>query len=523
MINFKSLHTIGRGILMIAIIFLSLRVSAASAYKFNLLIAPGTLSEKSVTFLWDKQYDSGNLVYEIVLNGRLYGLTGRTNYTALHLTPNTWYTAKVLVKHSKDKLLTKNQRLSKLNIIRFKTSPKGKVYNILDYGARADSLTSNTKAIQSAINACTANGTVYIPRGTFISGALYLKSDMTLYIEDGAILKGSSAVEDYMPMIMNRFEGWEMKTYASLLNAGTLNRDGSYNVKNLRITGRGTIAGGGRRLGEAMTKANGIRSRGRLICLMNCRDVSLSDLTVTEPPCWTIHYIYSDNITCNHLNIITNHVRNGDGIDPDSSTDSYIFNCTFDTGDDCIAIKSGKNPEGFFVAKPTKNVRITDCDFINGHGISIGSEMSGGVSDVLVQDCKAGKLLHGMQIKGTKERGGYVRNVTVTNCQLLQITIFSAVNYNNDGDAAPEIPTFENFVFKNIDMSMGLSSGAVIDINGFKDPAHHLKNVSFTNIILPEHSKIAVNDAEKIKFVEVKSIAGQKPQYIVANSTEVIY
>jgi polygalacturonase len=294
-----------------------------------------------------------------------------------------------------------------------------------------------------------------------------------------------------------------------------------YTVKNLRITGGGTISGGGKRLGDAMIKASGIRSRGRLICLMNCQNVCISDLTITQPPCWTIHYIYSNNITCDNLNIITNGIRNGDGIDPDSSTDCYIFNCSFDTGDDCIAIKSGKNPEGFFVAKPTKNVRITNCDFKRGHGISIGSEMSGGVSDVLVQDCKAAALLHGMQIKGTKDRGGYVKNVTVTDCELLQITIFSSVNYNNDGDPAPEIPTFENFVFKNIDLSKASIREAVIDINGFKDPAHHLKNVSFANIRLPANAKIVINDAERIKFANVKSGSAAKPEYVINNSKDI--
>jgi polygalacturonase len=223
------------------------------------------------------------------------------------------------------------------------------------------------------------------------------------------------------------------------------------------------------------------------------------------------------------LNIITNGIRNGDGIDPDSSTNCYIFNCTFDTGDDCIAIKSGKNPEGFFIAKPTKNVRITDCDFKKGHGISIGSEMSGGVSDVLVQDCKAGNLLHGMQIKGTKDRGGYVRNVTVANCQLLQITVFSALNYNNDGDPAPELPTFEKFVFKNIDLSKATTKEPVIDINGFKDPAHRLRDVIFSNIILPQDSKIVINDAERIKFADVKTTNGSKPKYEIMNSAAISY
>ncbi|GGH63175.1 polygalacturonase [Filimonas zeae] len=397
------------------------------------------------------------------------------------------------------------------------------MFNILDYGAKADSLV-NTRAIQAAINACTEGGTVYIPKGTFISGALFLKSNMTLYIEKDGVLKGSVAPDDYLPMMLNRFEGWEMKTYASLLNAGTLNRDGSYNVKNLRITGEGTIAGGGRKLGDAMKSSGGLRIRGRLICLMNCQDVCISGLTITEPPSWTIHYIYSNNVTCNNLNIITKGIHNGDGIDPDSSTDCYIFNCTFNTGDDCIAIKSGKNPEGYYVGKPTRNVRITDCDFKNGHGISIGSEMSGGVSEVLVQDCKAGALLHGMQIKGTKDRGGYVKNVTVRDCQLLQITIFSAVNYNNDGEAAPQIPTFENFIFRNIDLSAAGGKDPVININGFKDPAHRLKNVQFINVKTPEqNAKVLVNDAEKVQFTNVQSASGSKPQYTVNNSEGVQY
>lgn len=489
-------------------------VSAAPSNQYNLLIAPGTLSENSVVLLWDKQTAKEAVVYELLLNGKLHGTTTKTNYTITGLKPSGSYSVSLRLKQAKQTALFQ---------LKFKTAAKGKMYNIVDFGAKADSTFINTKAIQKAIDACTAGGTVYIPKGTFVSGALFLKSNMTLCIEKGGILKGSVTPDDYLPMILNRFEGWEMKTYASLLNAGTLNRDGSYNVKNLRITGGGTISGGGRKLGDAIVKIAGLRGRGRLILLMNCQDVSIDNLTITEPPCWTIHYLYSDNISCHDLTIITKGIHNGDGIDPDSSTDSYIFNCTFDTGDDCIAIKSGKNPEGFYVGKPTKNVRITDCDFIRGHGISIGSEMSGGVSDVLVQDCKAGALLHGVQIKGTKDRGGYVRNVTVTDCQLLKITIFSAVNYNNDGEAAPEIPTFENFVFKNIDLSKANVKEPVININGFKDPAHKLKNVVFTNITLPENGKVLINDAEQVKFEQIKTANGQKPEYTVNSSTGIVY
>ncbi|MFN8251870.1 MAG: glycoside hydrolase family 28 protein [Ferruginibacter sp.] len=502
-----------KNILLLLLCVVAIPVLAQQNNHYNLMIAPATLTHHRVTLLWDKQYGAEKVLYEILLNGKLSGNTGKTNFTFDALTPATAYKVAVRMKGEKGEGAS----------LSFKTKVRGRIFSILDFGAKADTSYKNTKAIQAAINACTAGGVVYIPKGIFVSGALFLKSDMTLYIDKGAVLKGSTDTADYLPLYRNRFEGWELSTYASLLNAGTLNRNGSYNVKNLRITGGGTIEGGGKKLGNAMISARGIRSRGRLICLMNCQDVSITSLTIQEPPCWTIHYIYSDNITLSDLHINSYGIRNGDGIDPDSSTDSYIFNCTFDNGDDCIAVKSGKNPEGFYVGKPTTNVRVTNCNFIRGHGISIGSEMSGGVSDVLVQDCKAGALINGIQIKGTKERGGYVNNVTVTDCELMKITVFSALNYNNDGEAAPEPPTFENFVFKNINLSKALIKEPVININGFTDPQHRLRNVRFENLLLPAGAKVLVTDAEHISFTQWKNTPGDPVQFLVKNGTDVTY
>lgn len=477
------------------------------------MLAPGTLSETTATLLWTRQKTAG-AVYQVFVDGRCCDSTARTNYTLKGLKPAHRYEVAVTVSGHTGGAGHTVGRLS------FTTPRKGKVFNILDYGAKSDTVTINTKAIQAAINACTPGGTVYIPRGTFVSGALFLKSDMTLLIAPGAVLKGSVNPDDYLPMILNRFEGWEMKTYASLLNAGSLQRTGGYTVRHLRITGGGTILGGGKRLGDAMVRAHGLRSRGRLICLMTAEDVDISDLSIQDPPSWTIHYIYSHNVTCHDLHI-TSYAHNGDGMDPDSSTDCYIFNCTFSTSDDCIAIKSGKNPEGYYIARPTTHVMITDCNFIRGHGISIGSEMSGGVSDVVVEDCKAANLLHGLQIKGTPARGGYVRNVTVADCQLLQITILSSVDYNNDGAPAPVVPVFENFVFSNIDMSHGASHQTVMNLNGFSEPGHRLKHVSFSNIVLPEDAKIVVNNARDVQFSGVRSVSGEAPDYVLTNCAEV--
>lgn len=231
---------------------------AAPPNKYNLMIAPGTLSETSVVLLWDKQYAKSSVVYDILLNGKLRGTTTKTNYTITGLKTAASYTVSLRLKHVKS---------TETFVLKFKTAAKGKIYNIIDFGAKTDTMVVNTKAIQKAIDACTAGGTVYIPKGTFVSGALFLKSNMTLHVAEGAVLKGSIDTADYLPLMKNRFEGWEMETYASLINAGTLNRDGSYNVRNLRITGGGTIKGGGKKLELACKAARGIRSRGRLILL----------------------------------------------------------------------------------------------------------------------------------------------------------------------------------------------------------------------------------------------------------------
>ncbi|WP_158639479.1 glycosyl hydrolase family 28 protein [Arachidicoccus ginsenosidivorans] len=167
--------------------------------------------------------------------------------------------------------------------------------------------------------------------------------------------RGNVDLEDYLPMIHNRFEGWELMSYASLINVGVMNHNGGFSVENLRICGQGAITGAGGALGTAMQNKSGIRSRGRLILLMNCKNVDLQGLTIQNSPCWTIQYVYCEGVSLHGLDIKST-AHNGDGIDPDSSDDSFIFNCCFSTGDDCIAIKSGKilkviglasQPEGY--------------------------------------------------------------------------------------------------------------------------------------------------------------------------------
>ena len=478
-----------------------------------LMVPPGGISETAVTLLWDKTYaDSAIVSYEIFRNGKKIANTVKSNFEVRNLIASTSHTFWIVAINKAGHSSFKSNR------IKIKTKSKSKLLNVLAFGANGNGVFNNTKAIQNAIDQCKQGETVYIPAGIFISGALYLKSNMILLLAKGAVLKGSKNIADYYPYLLNRFEGWEMKTFASLLNGGKLDSKGGYHIQNVAIKGEGTISGGGEELASAMIKAGGKRARGRLICLMNAKDVIIKGLNIEESPSWTIHYIYSSRVTCQDLKI-SSKVENGDGIDPDSSSDCYIFNCSFDTDDDCIAIKSGKNPEGNLIAKPTNNINISECDFIKGHGISIGSEISGGIKNINIRNCRAGNLLYGMQIKGTKERGGFVENVVVENCELRKITVFSSLPYNNDGEAAAHPPIFKNFLFANIDMMKGDVKNPLIHLDGF-EKENRTTNVQFKNIKLPSGSLVTINNCRDIAFMFAAS-SGTKPIFSISNSSNI--
>jgi polygalacturonase len=246
----------------------------------------------------------------------------------------------------------------------------------------------------------------------------------------------------------------------------------------------------------------------------------LADFKASNPPAWTIHLIYCNNLTTDGIQVLSHGVLNGDGWNPDSSSNCYIINSTFDTGDDCIAIKAGKGLKGYEIGRPSNNIRITDCLFTRGHSLAMGSETGGGIENVFIQDCTVGNLNLGVQMKSHPTRGGYIRNITVRDCACKRITFLMRVPYNNDGKPAPVLPEFSNMSFSNLDMSK--AAGNFIMIRGL--PESPIKDIQFSNIICPQNPKARIYgaDCDGIEFKNVKTADGaQSPRYNFKNSKNI--
>lgn len=249
------------------------------------------------------------------------------------------------------------------------------------------------------------------------------------------------------------------------------------------------------------------RVRPRLINLSNCQNVRISGLTLKNGASWNVHMIYSDGIITDNCRFCSEQIWNGDGWDPDSSTNCTIFGCVFCTGDDAIAVKSGKNPEGNRIGRPSRHIRIFDCRSQCGHGITIGSEMSGGIEDVRIWDCDMSRSRCGIEIKGTKKRGGYVRDVSVRDSCTARV-LFHSVGYNDDGGGAEKPPVFERCKFENVRITGeyledqdGWKPCVAVELCGFQEPGHELRDIVFRNIRLGKPGS-ADRQAVSLQFCE---------------------
>ena len=375
------------------------------------------------------------------------------------------------------------------------------------YFAVGDGKTMNTAAIQKAIDDCGKDECVYLPSGTFLTGALNLRSDMELYVEKGATLQGTAVAEDYLPKVKSRFEGIECTCYRSLLNLGEIDHTAGCTTQNVVIRGGGAVLGGGRELMmDIVAKESGMPFgddtesrklqraawgvRGRLLQAANVENIVIENVTIGLGASWNLHFIYSKDIVVCGAKVVSQGVNNGDGIDPDSCENCTVFDCDFNTRDDMLAIKSGKNPEGNIINRPSRHIRVFDCRCEHGQGMAVGSEMSGGVEDVRIWDCQMESSRCGIEIKGSKARGGYVKDVRVYD-SAFSILAVRSVDYNSDGASAPNPPVFEDFHFENIVLT-GVCvkhngetwDESAIILEGFDEEGYALKNVKMKDIVI---------------------------------------
>lgn len=378
-------------------------------------------------------------------------------------------------------------------------------FNITKYGAKAGIANDSSAAIASAIAACSkaGGGRVVVPKGDFLTGAIHLKSNVNLYLSKGATLKFSPDAAKY-PIVQTRFEGMECMNVSPFIYA--------FEQTNIAITGEGTLDGqsnnehwwnwhGNPLYGGKEGAPNQRAARARLYKMMQdavpvkdrvfgeadrlrpnfiqphkCKNVLIEDVTIINSPMWEVHPLLCENVTVRGVKI-SSHGPNNDGCDPESCKDVLIENCTFDTGDDCIAIKSGRNEDGRRIGVPTENIIIRGCEMRDGHGgVTIGSEISGGVRNVFAENCKMDSphLDHALRVKNNAARGGllenfYFRNITIG--QVVHAAITIDFNYE-EGAKGKYTPVMRNFVVENLKSGkskygvdiQGLDAAPVYDI-----------------------------------------------------------
>jgi len=270
-----------------------------------------------------------------------------------------------------------------------------------DFGALGDGRTKDTDAIQKALDACAkaGGGTVVVPRGVYLIGSIVMGANTTLQLERGANLTGSAETNDY-PIVRIRWEGEFAEGHRALISA--------QNADHVAILGPGSI------FGPPLSVSRLRNPRGpALIELADCTNVLLEDFSTQYQQLWSIHPVCCQKFIARNLTIRSINV-NADGIDVDSCQDVLIERCNIDTGDDAISLKSGRGMEAVRLGRPTQDVVIKDCSLISSiyAGLGIGTEMSGGIRNVRLENCFISGHQNGIFIKSRDGRGGFMENIT---------------------------------------------------------------------------------------------------------------
>ncbi|HVB55312.1 MAG TPA: glycoside hydrolase family 28 protein [Candidatus Acidoferrales bacterium] len=337
------------------------------------------------------------------------------------------------------------------------------------YGAKGDGVAKDTAAIQAAIDACErqGGGTVTLTPGTYLSAPIVLKSNITLHLDKGATLLGSTDHADYPAITEFRAPGLQALVSAT-------------NATNVAITGEGVIDGSGETWWQMAwsIKGSGIlgtnHPRPRLVVFDHCKHVLVEGVTIQNSPMWQVVPYYSDDVTIRNVRILAPaHSPNTDAIDPFSSSHVVIDHVFADVGDDNVAIKSGMiNSPG--PDSPSRDITITDCTFLHGHGISIGSELAGGAQNILAERIHFDGTDNGIRVKSNRDRGHDVSHLIFRDIEMkdvknaLIISEYYPRVMPTEGASAQPVtrltPHFHDIVVENVTATGSKLAGAIVGL-----------------------------------------------------------
>jgi unsaturated rhamnogalacturonyl hydrolase len=445
----------------------------------------------------------------------------------------------------------KQKTVQKMEIVTWQTADKiltqikapkfpNRDFKITDFGAVADEKALATTAINKAIDACNkvGGGHVIVPKGIFLTGSIHLKSNVDLHLEDGATLRFSANPKDYLPVVLVRWEGIECMNYSPLIYA--------YKQENIAVTGKGMLDGQATndnwwawKSDPSKAKADaklqnkmadegvpvekrifgeGHYLRPNFIEPYRCKNILIENLSIKDSPMWEINPELCTNVIIRGLTI-KSYGPNNDGCDPESSKNVLIENCTFITGDDCIAIKSGRNDDGRRIGVPSENVIIRNCVMQDGHAaVCVGSEISGGCRNVFVENCRmdSPNLSRILRFKSNAKRGGkveniFVRNITVGTAAEAIITVDFMYEEGPNGKYTPVLRNvwLDKITAQNCPRVFFLRGykGSIIDgiklsnsvIKGLKEP-EVIENVGHVEL-----DNVTVESAQKVQSLNTRA------------------
>ncbi len=402
---------------------------------------------------------------------------------------------------------------------------RAEVFNVRDFGAKGDGTTFDTAAIQKALDACEkSGGTVEFPAGTFLSRPLTLHSQTTVKLDAGATLQASTNQMDFMKTPGDWLKAKGGGEFIPFI--------GGQNLQDVTFTGSGVIDGGGAAWWPEAEKARQIKPgytlpRPNLIVLEQSKNVRVENITLQNSP--KFHLVPADcqDVIISNVTILApEHAANTDAIDP-SGRRILITKCRIDVGDDNVAIKAGKKVAGRDFQ--TEDITVTDCTFLHGHGMSIGSETAGGVRNVSVKNCTFENTENGIRIKSDVRRGGLVENISYSDITMSNvapaITFTCSYQNNSAGDtnqptepprlaAGPQsLPLYRNIQVTNLRATCQKNAGLISGL-----PDNCISNVVFENVQITAPKGLTVRNVRGVQFKNSKIVTTSGPPIISDNA-----